>query len=86
MARSTKRQRLSKVVSIGGVSDASLSRVVAELERAPIPWAASRQTCNAAALQEYDREMEFSIGLPLSQAPWVYTWHLCKPSRLVQRS
>ena len=86
MAQSTKRQRLSKLVSIGGVSDASLSRVLAELQRAPLPWAPSRQTCNAAALQEYDRDMAFTIDLPLSHSPWVFKWDLCKPGRLVQRS
>jgi len=74
------------LVGISGVNDSALSRILKELDANPFPHAPSVSTCTRAALAEYDDDMRLAIDLPLTKAPWTWTWEFCKPSRLVQRS
>ena len=68
------------------MTDSALSRILKELRANPFPHSASRSECHRAALAEFDDDMRLSIELPLTEAPWTWTWELCKPCRLVQRS
>ena len=85
MAQPSKRQRVSKLCGIGGVSDAALSRILNQLAEHPMVGTVSAQTCSRAAMAEYDSEMELAIDLPLTEEPWSFKWHVCKPGRLIQR-
>ena len=85
MAQPSRRQRVSRLCGIGGVTDQALCRIVNELVRNPMHDTVSARTCNRAAMSDFDSAMELEITLPLEGAPWTFKWHLCKPCRLVQR-
>jgi len=86
MEVTSKRRRLSHLCAMGGVPDAALARILAQLDKAPIQGAPSRQSVARASLSEYTPDMELTIQLPLTNAPGSWQWHVCKPACLIGRS
>ena len=82
-AMEDKRRRLSKLISICGITDSGLSTLLQHLKGQEAPQA-SRSECNRAALIEYDAEVALQLQLPLATGGH-FDWDICKPSALVQK-
>ena len=80
----SKRRRLSKLVSIPGITDSALASLLQALQGEPVPEA-SRRECNRAAFIEYDADLSMQLQLPLKDGSF-FAWDICRPAALVQRS
>ena len=78
-----KRRRVAKLLSVSGVTDVALVRILEQLQGQEVP-AASRYDCRQAAHNEYDDEVALQLKLPLL-AGGSFDWDICNPSALVQR-
>ena len=77
------RRRVAKVLSVSGVTDSALFRILEQLQGQEVPEA-SRYDCRQAARSEYDDEVALQLKLPLL-AGGSFDWDICNPSALVQR-
>ena len=59
-----KRRRLAKLLSVGGVTDKALHKMLRELRGGEVPEA-SLWDVNSAAGIEYDEEVALQLKLPL---------------------
>ena len=78
-----KRRRLAKLLSIRGVTDNALCKILESLQGEPAPKA-SLYECRQAARIEYDDQVALQLKLPLV-AGGEFAWDICRPSALVQR-
>ena len=78
-----KRRRLAKLLSIRGVTDSALCKILEGLQGEPAPKA-SLYECRQAARSEYDDQVALQLKLPLV-AGGEFAWDICRPSALVQR-
>ena len=78
-----KRARLAKLLSIRGVTDSALCKILKQLQGQEVPEA-SLYDCRQAARSEYDEAMALQLKLPLL-AGGVFDWDICRPSAFVQR-
>ena len=78
-----KSRRVAKLLSVSGVTDSALFRILEQLQGQAVPEA-SRYACRQAARSEYDDEVALQLKLPLL-AGGSFDWDICRPSALVQR-
>ena len=82
-APQTKRRRLAVLLSISGVTEKALHKILLELRGREAPEA-SLWEVRSAARSEYDDEVPLQLKLPLVKGG-EFLWDICRPSALVQR-
>lgn len=79
-----KRKRLQELVSLGGVSDATLTSILESLSERPVPGGASRFQVERASV-DVIKDMVVEVQLPtVSGAP--FKWEFLSPQLLLQRA
>lgn len=80
---SSKRQRLSEVAGLGGVSDRSLALILENVRRNPIEGEVSRHALNRASSSSV-ADVRTTLRLPKTTGG-TFEWHILQPQNVLQK-